>query len=165
MVVRKTLKKVVCGRSDGLQISGFLRPFSCSGSTRVDASLAYTRWLSDHSSESAMTRPSTPHSSGSVGVRSVRCMHRADASRQYESSSSSTICTPTSASGSGARKIHFNPHSDWDFIAATDSEPVDLDLLLPHYRAVNQPLTHRLSMYVHSRHGEVKTKVVRQLSR
>lgn len=88
-----------------------------------------------------------------------------DALHQYESSSSSTICTPTSASGCGARKIHFNPHSDWDFIAATDSEPLDLDLLLPHYRAVNQPRTHRLSMYVHSRHGDVKTKVVRSLSR
>ena len=33
-------------------------------------------------------------------------------------------------------------------------------LILPHYRAHNQPAEHRMSMYISSEHGEIKTKLV-----
>lgn len=49
----------------------------------------------------------------------------------------------------------------WDYTLETDSRPVDVSLVLPHYRARNQPLNHRLGMYVGSDRAEsMKVKVV-----
>jgi len=77
-------------------------------------------------------------------------------------SSAKSNGVPEHETGSGSRKIHYNPHAAWDFLAATDSEHIDLNLMLPHYRAHNQPLHHRMGMYIHSRHGEIKAKVCRK---
>ena len=40
-------------------------------------------------------------------------------------------------------------------------QPLDLDLILPHYRARNQPIDHRMSMFVANDHQPIKLKVVR----
>ncbi|OSC96615.1 hypothetical protein PYCCODRAFT_1440946 [Trametes coccinea BRFM310] len=56
--------------------------------------------------------------------------------------------------GAGERASH-------DFTLETDDRPIDVSLVLPHYRAHNQPYDHRLSMYVGSESGSsVKVKVV-----
>jgi hypothetical protein len=68
-----------------------------------------------------------------------------------------TLCT-------GTHKVHYQPQHQWDFFADADEHPVDLSLVLPHYRARNQPPAHRMSMFVHSR-GEIKSTVCRQSSR
>jgi hypothetical protein len=44
-------------------------------------------------------------------------------------------------------------------MADADEHPVDLSLVLPHYRARNQPTGHRMSMFLHSR-GEIKSMIV-----
>lgn len=52
-------------------------------------------------------------------------------------------------------------HSAWDFTLETDHRPIDVSLVLPHYRARNQPLDHRLSMYVGNDNADsIKVKVV-----
>ena len=57
--------------------------------------------------------------------------------------------------GAGERASH-------DFTLETDDRPIDVSLVLPHYRAHNQPYDHRLSMFVGSESGSsVKVKVVR----
>ena len=63
-----------------------------------------------------------------------------------------SVCT-------GTHKVHYQPQQQWDFIAEADEQPVDLSLVLPHYRARNQPTGHRMSMFIHSR-GEIKSVVV-----
>ncbi|KAH9977088.1 hypothetical protein BGW80DRAFT_1543159 [Lactifluus volemus] len=50
------------------------------------------------------------------------------------------------------------------FIADADERPVDVLLVLPHYRARCQPTKHRMSMYIHGR-AEIKATVCRQSSR
>jgi hypothetical protein len=59
----------------------------------------------------------------------------------------------------GTHKVHYQPQQQWDFIADAEELPVDLSLVLPHYRARNQPTGHRMSMFVHSR-GEIKSMIV-----
>ncbi|KAH9999099.1 hypothetical protein BJV77DRAFT_1064570 [Russula vinacea] len=61
----------------------------------------------------------------------------------------------------GTHKVHYQPQQQWDFVADVDEHPVDLSLVLPHYRARNQPTGHRMSMFVHSR-NEIKSMVCRQ---
>lgn len=41
-----------------------------------------------------------------------------------------------------------------------EQESIDVSLVLPHYRARNQPLDHRMNMFVSNDEGEVKVKVV-----
>jgi hypothetical protein len=53
---------------------------------------------------------------------------------------------------------------DWDFALETEQEPIDVSLVLPHYRARNQPLDHRMNMYVSSDDGDVRVKVCRTFS-
>ncbi|EPS98594.1 hypothetical protein FOMPIDRAFT_1024595 [Fomitopsis schrenkii] len=53
-------------------------------------------------------------------------------------------------------------HSAWDFALETDHRPVDVSLVLPHYRARNQPRDHRLSIFVGSDRAEtIKVKICR----
>ncbi|CDO68880.1 hypothetical protein BN946_scf185000.g23 [Trametes cinnabarina] len=60
--------------------------------------------------------------------------------------------------GAGERASH-------DFTLETDDRPIDVSLVLPHYRAHNQPYDHRLSMYVGSESGSsVKVKVCRKFT-
>ncbi|GBE82681.1 hypothetical protein BKA93DRAFT_822953 [Sparassis latifolia] len=50
----------------------------------------------------------------------------------------------------------------YDYALETEHNPVDVSLVLPHYRARNQPLNHRLSMYVGSEQGaSIKVKICR----
>ncbi|KAA1471366.1 hypothetical protein DENSPDRAFT_858889 [Dentipellis sp. KUC8613] len=63
---------------------------------------------------------------------------------------------------SGTHKVHYQPHQQWDFFVDSDDRPVDLSLTLPHYRAHNQPVGHRMKMYVHSERHEIKAKVCRR---
>lgn len=52
-------------------------------------------------------------------------------------------------------------HSAWDFALETEHSPVDVSLVLPHYRARNQPRDHRLSMFIGSEMAEtIKVKIV-----
>ncbi|KAI9508692.1 hypothetical protein F5148DRAFT_1275628 [Russula earlei] len=71
---------------------------------------------------------------------------------------------PQSIVHTGTHKVHYQPHQQWDFVADADELPVDLSLVLPHYRARNQPTGHRMGMLVHSR-GEIKSTICRQSSR
>lgn len=61
----------------------------------------------------------------------------------------------------GTQKVHYHHQGQWDFfVNATETSSVDLSLMLPHYRAHNQPAGHRLSMFISSERSEIKTKVV-----
>ncbi|KAI0927978.1 hypothetical protein AcV7_009317 [Taiwanofungus camphoratus] len=79
---------------------------------------------------------------------------------QFPASTESLLEQPT-----GSHRIKYRgagEHSTWDFSMETEHRPVDVSLVLPHYRARNQPLDHRLSMYVGSEKGEsIKVKVCR----
>ncbi|KAI0350196.1 hypothetical protein OH77DRAFT_1413478 [Trametes cingulata] len=60
--------------------------------------------------------------------------------------------------GAGERASH-------DFALETDDRSIDVSLVLPHYRAHNQPYDHRLSMYVGSECGaSIKVKVCRKFT-
>ncbi|KAF4578473.1 hypothetical protein EYR40_001379 [Pleurotus pulmonarius] len=62
---------------------------------------------------------------------------------------------------SGTYKVKYNPDQDWDFHLDTAQSPVDVELVLPHYRARNQPVDHRMSMMVSNDAGSLKVKVCR----
>ncbi|OJT12242.1 hypothetical protein TRAPUB_11230 [Trametes pubescens] len=56
-------------------------------------------------------------------------------------------------------------HASHDFALETDDRAIDVSLVLPHYRAHNQPYDHRLSMYVGSESGSsMKVKVCRKFT-
>lgn len=57
--------------------------------------------------------------------------------------------------------MKYNGESEWDFHTDGIHQPLDLDLILPHYRARNQPIDHRMSMFVANDHQPIKLKVVR----
>lgn len=65
----------------------------------------------------------------------------------------------------GSHRVRYRgagDHSAWDFALETEHRPVDVSLVLPHYRARNQPRDHRLSMFVGSDSAEtIKVKIVR----
>ncbi|KAH9934961.1 uncharacterized protein B0H18DRAFT_1082689 [Fomitopsis serialis] len=75
--------------------------------------------------------------------------------------SSTVKCLLEQPTGSHRVKYHgAGDHSIWDFALETEHRPVDVSLVLPHYRARNQPFDHRLSMYVRSERAEsMKVKV------
>ncbi|KAN0130374.1 hypothetical protein V8E53_011775 [Lactarius tabidus] len=87
----------------------------------------------------------SPHSSSSLSSNE-------DSPKHFGS-----LCT-------GTHKIHYQPQQQWDFTTDADDHPVDLSLVLPHYRARSQPTGHQMSMYVHSS-GEIKSTICRQSSR
>ncbi|TBU29011.1 hypothetical protein BD311DRAFT_301233 [Dichomitus squalens] len=56
-------------------------------------------------------------------------------------------------------------HSIHDFVLETDDQAVDVSLVLPHYRAHNQPIDHRLSMYTGTdSNAPIKVKVCRRFT-
>lgn len=67
----------------------------------------------------------------------------------------------------GSQRVRFHgagPHYSWDYALETAHRPVDVALVLPHYRARNQPVDHRLSMLISSTAAQpVKVKVVSYL--
>ena len=68
---------------------------------------------------------------------------------------------PQTEKYAGSYKVKYNPNEDWDFDMDTAQQPIDISLVLPHYRARNQPINHRMSMLVASDSGSIKLKVVR----
>jgi len=65
----------------------------------------------------------------------------------------------------GKQKVKYHGESEWDFQADGVHQPLDLDLILPHYRARNQPIDHRMSMFVANDHQPIKLKVCRNFPR
>jgi hypothetical protein len=59
----------------------------------------------------------------------------------------------------GTYKIHYQPQRQWDFTTEADDHPVDLSLVLPHYRARSQPAGHQMSMYIRGSE-EIKSTIV-----
>jgi len=57
--------------------------------------------------------------------------------------------------------VKYHPDSDWDFQLVGGHLPIDLNLILPHYRARNQPVEHRMSMFVATDSAPIKLKVCR----
>jgi len=65
----------------------------------------------------------------------------------------------------GTHKIKYHAREDRDFQLHVDQLPVDLTLIIPHYRAHNQPVDHKLSMDIKARSASIKLKVVRLASK
>jgi hypothetical protein len=57
--------------------------------------------------------------------------------------------------------VKYQPDEDWDFQVNAMHEPVNVDLSLPHYRARQQPVDHRISMFIDAHNSPVKAKVCR----
>ena len=80
----------------------------------------------------------------------------------YPSSTESLLEQP-----SGSQRVKYQgagSHSNYDYVLDTErrSSPIDVSLVLPHYRAKNQPVDHRLGMYVgNDSNDAIKVKVVR----
>ncbi|ESK94264.1 hypothetical protein Moror_8249 [Moniliophthora roreri MCA 2997] len=81
------------------------------------------------------------------------------------SSSYDTENSPLSAPSSGSCKVKYRADSNWDFFLDAARKPVDLSLILPHYRARYQPVDHRMNMYVGCGDEPVKLKICRSYPR
>ncbi|KAJ7702233.1 hypothetical protein B0H17DRAFT_1043285 [Mycena rosella] len=66
---------------------------------------------------------------------------------------------------SGSHKVKYLAGEDWDFHLDIVHKPVDLSLVLPHYRARNQPIEHRMGMFVGNESHPMKVKVCRSYCR
>ncbi|KAI0761450.1 hypothetical protein BC629DRAFT_1294740 [Irpex lacteus] len=68
----------------------------------------------------------------------------------------------------GSHRVKYrgaSSHSMHDFVLETERRPIDVSLVLPHFRARNQPLNHRMAMYVGNDSGEpIKVKVCRNFT-
>lgn len=90
-------------------------------------------------------------------------MHRLSAP---SSSSLSDVSSQASSSTlPRSHKVKYQGAGDhWDCLLESEHEPIDVSLVLPHYRARNQPLQHRMNMYVASEEGDLRVKVCRPFS-
>lgn len=61
--------------------------------------------------------------------------------------------------------MKYHPSAEWDFQLDSEHLPIDLSLILPHYRARGQPIEHRMAMLAESQSSPVKLKVVRSARR
>ncbi|KAH8102935.1 hypothetical protein BXZ70DRAFT_760510 [Cristinia sonorae] len=92
-----------------------------------------------------------------------QCLSNTDS--HYPSSTESLLEQP-----SGSQRVKYQgagSHSAYDFILDTEDRPspIDVSLVLPHYRAKNQPVDHRLSMYVgNDSNDAIKVKVCRNFT-
>ncbi|KAI0781381.1 hypothetical protein BD413DRAFT_600746 [Trametes elegans] len=81
----------------------------------------------------------------------------------YPTSTESLLEQPT-----GSHRVKYmgaGPHASHDFALETDVRSIDVSLVLPHYRAHNQPYNHRLSMYVGTNCGRsIRVKVCRKFT-
>jgi len=68
-------------------------------------------------------------------------------------------------STTGSHKVRYNPNDDWDFHMDVPHKPIDLSLILPHYRARYQPTDHRMCLFVGGDSQPMKLKVCRNLPR
>ncbi|KAG6868283.1 hypothetical protein C0993_005568 [Termitomyces sp. T159_Od127] len=65
----------------------------------------------------------------------------------------------------GRHKVKYQPREEWDFLLATPHKSIDLSLVLPHYRARNQPIDHRMGLFIANDSAPIKVKVCRQYPR
>ncbi|KII89269.1 hypothetical protein PLICRDRAFT_109402 [Plicaturopsis crispa FD-325 SS-3] len=65
----------------------------------------------------------------------------------------------------GLHKIKYHAEDEWDFSVEVTHKPIDLSLVMPHYRARYQPVEHRMGIFIGSETGPVKVKVCRPLMR
>ncbi|KAF7311500.1 hypothetical protein MKEN_01052300 [Mycena kentingensis (nom. inval.)] len=65
----------------------------------------------------------------------------------------------------GSCRVKYMPGKDWDFHMYSPHKPIDLSLVLPHFRARGQPIDSRISMFVGSEASPMKLKVCRAVSR
>ncbi|KAJ7724173.1 hypothetical protein DFH07DRAFT_897319 [Mycena maculata] len=65
----------------------------------------------------------------------------------------------------GSHRVRYMADENWDFYLDITHKPVDLSLVLPHYRARAQPIEHRMSMFVGNESYPVKLKVCRSYFR
>ncbi|KAF8188359.1 hypothetical protein BJ912DRAFT_1042556 [Pholiota molesta] len=83
----------------------------------------------------------------------------------------STLCLEKSTpllnqlSARGTQKVKYHEESDWDFHLDAAQKAIDLSLILPHYRARNQPVDHRMTMFVGNDSAPIKLKVCRNFPR
>ncbi len=124
----------------GLMFRSAVSPHSVSSARSL---ARYHLLTTDQSSSLSSTEDSPKH----VRIYSRFHTARLDLLLQFGS-----LCT-------GTHKIHYRPQHQWDFTTDADDRPVDLSLVLPHYRARSQPTGHQMSMYVHSS-GEIKSTIV-----
>lgn len=80
----------------------------------------------------------------------------------YPSSMESLLEPP-----SGSQRVKFRgagSDSPYDFTLDSEYKPIDVSLVLPHYRAKNQPVDYRLDMFVGNECDEsIKVKVVSKI--
>jgi hypothetical protein len=67
----------------------------------------------------------------------------------------------------GTHKVHYRSGEMWDFTAGVSStssssagQPIDLTLVMPHYRARNQPIEHKMSALLEAVDAPIKAKIV-----
>ncbi|KAJ3868650.1 hypothetical protein EV359DRAFT_60443 [Lentinula novae-zelandiae] len=65
----------------------------------------------------------------------------------------------------GPHKVTYQAKSDWDYYVDVTQRPINMDLILPHYRPQHQPTDHRLNMFVGTEAGPVKLKLCRSFAR
>lgn len=63
-------------------------------------------------------------------------------------------------SSCGTYKVKYQPDEDWDFYLDVFHKPADISLALPHYRARNQPIEHRMNVFVGGETSPMRIKVV-----
>ncbi|KAL0577373.1 hypothetical protein V5O48_004625 [Marasmius crinis-equi] len=71
--------------------------------------------------------------------------------------------SPLNAPTTGSHKVKYRGDSNWDFFLDATRKPVDLSLILPHYRARYQPIDHRMNMFIACGEAPVKLKVCRNV--
>lgn len=60
--------------------------------------------------------------------------------------------------------MKYQPGDDWDLHLDIAYKSIDVTLVLPHYRARNQPIDHRMNMFIGNESAPVRVKVVSFLS-
>ncbi|KAF7327330.1 hypothetical protein MKEN_00310600 [Mycena kentingensis (nom. inval.)] len=65
----------------------------------------------------------------------------------------------------GSCRVKYMPGEDWDFHVDSPHKPIDLSLVLPHFRARGQPIDSRISIFAGSGASPMKLKVCRAVSR
>lgn len=65
----------------------------------------------------------------------------------------------------GTHRVKYQPDDDWDFHLDIPHKSIDVSLALPHYRARNQPVDHRMSMFIGGEIAPIKARVCRYYPR
>jgi hypothetical protein len=56
--------------------------------------------------------------------------------------------------------VKYQPDDDWDFHLDMPLKPIDISLALPHYRARNQPVDHRMCMFIGGETAPIRARIV-----